>query len=39
MAFGLNWYLKYYAQASVSLNGSQVRLPQPAAAVAKKFRE
>jgi alpha-N-acetylglucosaminidase len=38
MAFGLNWYLKYYAQASVSLNCSQIRIPRPLPTVEKKVR-
>jgi alpha-N-acetylglucosaminidase len=29
MAVGLNWYLKYFAHASVSMNGRQTRLPDP----------
>jgi alpha-N-acetylglucosaminidase len=37
-AFGLNWYLKYYAHCHVSLNGRQLNLPQPLPPIEKKFR-
>lgn len=39
MASGLNWYLKYHAHASVSLNGCQTRLPDPLPAVPAKVRQ
>jgi alpha-N-acetylglucosaminidase len=39
MSVGLNWYLKYHAQASVSLNGCQVALPKPMPALPEKFRQ
>jgi alpha-N-acetylglucosaminidase len=38
MAFGLNWYLKYYGHCHVSLNGRQLNLPTPLPVVEKKFR-
>ena len=38
MAFGLNWYLKYYGHCNVSINGRQLNLPSPLPAVEKKFR-
>ncbi len=28
MAFGLNWYLKYYGHCDVSINGRQLNLPR-----------
>ena len=37
LAFGLNWYLKYYGHCNVSINGRQLNLPSPLPAVAKKF--
>jgi alpha-N-acetylglucosaminidase len=38
MAFGLNWYLKYYGHCNVSINGRQLTLPSPLPAVEKKLR-
>ena len=38
VAVGFNWYLKYYANSHVSLNGSQVNLPQVLPAVPAKVR-
>ncbi len=38
MAVGLNWYLKYYCHCSVSLNGSQLKLPKPLPTVPTKVR-
>jgi alpha-N-acetylglucosaminidase len=38
MAFGLNWYLKYYGHCNVSVNGRQLNLPSPPPVVEKKFR-
>jgi alpha-N-acetylglucosaminidase len=38
-AVGLNWYLKYSAHCSVSLNGRNLDLPSPAPAVEKKVRQ
>jgi alpha-N-acetylglucosaminidase len=38
MAFGLNWYLKYYGHCNVSINGRQLNLPSPLPPVQKKFR-
>jgi len=39
MATGLNWYLKRYCHAHVSLYGSHVRLPAPLPAVQPKVRK
>lgn len=38
LAVGLNWYLKYYAHASVSLNGNQLALPTPLPPVSPPVR-
>ncbi|MGA2031129.1 MAG: alpha-N-acetylglucosaminidase [Thermoguttaceae bacterium] len=38
MAFGLNWYLKYYGHSNVSINGRQLSLPRPLPALDKTFR-
>jgi alpha-N-acetylglucosaminidase len=38
MAFGLNWYLKYYGYCHVSLNGRQMNLARPLPLVPKQFR-
>lgn len=38
MAFGFNWYLKYYCYSHVSLNGDQLALPQNLPAVNEKVR-
>ncbi len=35
----LNWYLKYYCKASVSLCGDQLDLPHPLPTVGKKVRQ
>ena len=38
LAFGLNWYLKYYGHCNASINGRQLNLPSPLPLVEKKFR-
>jgi alpha-N-acetylglucosaminidase len=38
VAVGFNWYLKYYANSHVSLNGCQVNLPRVLPAVPAKIR-
>ena len=38
LSFGLHWYLKYVARCSVSLNGSQLRLPATLPPVPAKVR-
>jgi alpha-N-acetylglucosaminidase len=38
MAFGLNWYMKYYGHCNVSINGRQLNLPSPLPPVEKRFR-
>lgn len=38
-AVGLNWYLKYYANCHVSLNGRQAALPAKLPAINRKIRQ
>ncbi len=38
MSFGFNWYLKYYCQCHVSINGTQLTVPEKLPVVKEKMR-